>query len=76
MYDEILAYMQYFSKLGEIKKPEMPSFDLSAYTDSEYLLAVKNINFDYEKIDDLNLTINYLKGDWWTFLVAKFIMQI
>lgn len=63
MLDEVLEYMKYMMEFGELKKPKMPNFDVEAYTDSEYLLAMEKINLDYENVDDLDATINYLKGD-------------
>jgi hypothetical protein len=33
------------------------------------------MNNDFDLIDDEYLTIQHLKGDWWKFAVAKFIMQ-
>ena len=62
MFDEILEYMQHLMNFGELEKPKMPDFDVSAYTDSEYLSAIENVNRDYENVDDLDATINYLKG--------------
>ncbi len=61
MKDEIKAYAEYLLNLGVVKKPDMPKFDVSAYTESEYLSTIFEINKDYENIDEEYLTIEYLK---------------
>lgn len=61
MKDEIKAYAEYLLNLGVVKKPDMPKFDVSAYTESEYLSTIFEINKDYENIDEEYLTIKYLK---------------
>ncbi|MCQ2564443.1 MAG: hypothetical protein MJ152_01090 [Clostridia bacterium] len=62
MDEEVNAYLNYLSSLGEIKKPKMPKFDATAYTDFEYINAISGITSDYEKIDDFDVTIKFLKG--------------
>lgn len=63
MNDEIREYIVYLSRFIDIQKPKMPNFEISAYTDNEYVLAIDNIMIDYSKIDDLYLTLEYLKGN-------------
>ncbi len=62
--DEVVgAYIEYLSSLKEITKPSMPKFNLSAYTDNEYVSAISSVLKEYECIDDYNLTLQYLKGE-------------
>ena len=56
------AYIKFLSCFKTVNKPLMPKFDVHAYTESEYLNAIYSINKELEKIDDLNLTIQFLKG--------------
>lgn len=63
MHDEIREYEKLLCGSLEIKKPEMPIFDVLAYTDNEYLLAIADLNDAFDPIDDLYLTLNFLKGD-------------
>lgn len=63
MDDEVREYVQYLCRLLEISKPLMPKFDLTAYTDNEYLSAISSVQNDYEAVDDLWLTLEFLKGD-------------
>ena len=63
MDEEIKAYQEYLLSFVEIKKPIMPKFDLLAYTDNEYLNAIKLVLEDYFRVDDFELTIDYLKGE-------------
>ena len=60
---EMLEYQKYLLNFGEVKKPLMPKFNELAYTDNEYLLAIKSVNEDFELIDDEYLTIKHLRGD-------------
>ncbi len=63
MNEEIREYIVYLSRFLEIKKPKMPNFDISAYTDNEYTLAIDEIMNDFSSVDDLYLTLEYLKGN-------------
>lgn len=63
MNDEIREYIDSLVGSVEIKKPFMPKHDLSAYTENEYLREMYRINNDFDKIDDYELYIEYLKGD-------------
>ena len=62
MEQEILAYMEYLSTFTELTRPEMPNFNLSAYSDSEYTNAINSVMKDYENVDDIDVTIERLKG--------------
>lgn len=63
MLQETFAYLEYLSHFNEVKKPMMPTFSVSAYTDSEYLDSISVIMQDFESVDDFQVTLNYLKGD-------------
>ena len=63
MNEEAIAYIGYLSKLKEIKRPAMPIFDVLAYTDNEYLMSIKEIEKDFEYIDDYYLSLHHLKGE-------------
>ena len=60
MLDEIMAYEKYLLKFDVVEKPLMPNFDLFAYTDNEYLYAISDIMLNYNMIDDLEVSIDYL----------------
>ena len=63
MNEEAIAYIEYLSKLKEIKRPAMPIFDVLAYTDNEYLMSIKETEKDFEYIDDYYLSLHHLKGE-------------
>ena len=63
MYEEINAYEKYLLDFGVVERPKMPKFDLLAYTDNEYTLAIGDLLNDFNSFDDECLTIAYLKGD-------------
>lgn len=63
MYDLVEAYVEFLLGMKEFEKPEMPKFDVSAYTESEYLSVMEFIENDYKYLDDLRLTESFLKGD-------------
>ena len=65
MNQEILAYIEYLSNFSELTRPTMPNFDLSAYSDSEYISSISSVLKDYENVDDIDVTIERLKGNWW-----------
>lgn len=51
MDDEITDYIKYILSLVEIKRPKMPTFSLSAYTESEYINAINEIMKEYSHLD-------------------------
>lgn len=51
MDDEITDYIKYILSLVEIKRPKMPTFSLSAYTESEYIKAINEIMNEYSHLD-------------------------
>ena len=62
MDKEIEGYAKYLLNFGVVRKPQMPKFDVNAYTESEYLSVV----FELEKLfnfDEEYLIIRYLKGE-------------
>lgn len=63
MNEEIREYIDYLLTFGRVQKPKMPKFDLSAYNDNEYIFALQDIMYDYDAVDDLYLTLEYLQGD-------------
>ena len=63
MNEEVFAYIEYLSRLNEIKQPLMPRITISANTDNEYDIAIKDIMRDFENVDDYYLTLQHLKGD-------------
>ena len=63
MEEQVIAYIEYLSNLKEITRPKMPKFDLSAYSDNEYKLAIQSLIKDYEGVDDFLITLHYLKGE-------------
>ena len=65
MNEEINAYYEYLLNFDMVKKPQMPNFDVGAYTDNEYKTLIFDLLHDFDMCDDFNLTINHLKGDWW-----------
>ena len=62
MFEEIKEYERYLLNFRDVNKPEMPNFDISAYTDSRYILAISEIEKDFNVLEDFLLTIAYLKG--------------
>ena len=62
MNEEIKEYQKYLLSFGVVKKPLMPEFDVSAYTDNEYISALfESLNaFDF---DEEYLTLVHLKGE-------------
>ena len=57
------AYIEFLLNSRELVRPAMPKFNVSAYTESEYVSAVEYVMRDYERIDDLGITEHFLKGD-------------
>lgn len=62
MNEEIREYISYLSRFAEIRKPKMPNFDVSAYDDYEYKLAIEKVELDFVNVDDFQVTLEYLKG--------------
>ena len=65
MFEEIEAYEKYLLNFGIVEKPVMPKFDVLAYTENEYRLTIFPLLTEYDKFDDLYLTVERFKGDWW-----------
>ena len=63
MNDYIEAYIKFLLNFKELERPPMPKFDISAYTESEYVGAINEVVRDYEFIDDLSITEHFLKGE-------------
>ena len=63
MLEEILAYLEYLEEFNEVKKPKMPKFNLSAYTDSEYINEISLLNEQLNSFDDIQVTLNHLKEE-------------
>lgn len=63
MDEEINAYIKYLLDFGMVKKPIMPKFDVTAYTDNEYLSAIFQSLRDFDFFDDEYLTVEHLRGD-------------
>ena len=63
MNEEVNAYIEYLSRLSEIKRPKMPRISISAYTDNEYTNAIYEVMKDFKYIDDHYLTLQHLKGE-------------
>jgi len=57
------AYIEYLKNFNYVQKPKMPNFNVFAYTENEYLNAIYSINKDFECINDVELTLKYLKGE-------------
>ena len=63
MWEEIQEYEKYLLNFGVVNKPIMPKFDVSAYTDNEYISIINELLKDFDLIDDEYLTVNRFKGD-------------
>ena len=63
MDEEIDEYEKYLLNFGMVVKPKMPKFDLTAYTESEYTLAIFDLLNDFDLIDDEYLSVERFKGD-------------
>ena len=62
MFELISAYIEYLSSLKQIVRPQMPKIEPEAYTDSEYKIAIRQLENDYAGVDDFDITIKFLKG--------------
>ncbi len=58
----ISEYVKYLFSLKEIARPQMPKFNLNAYTDNEYKIAIAQVELDFNGVDDFETTINFLKN--------------
>jgi len=63
MQREVFHYIEYLSNFKELNRPKMPNFDVGAYTDIEYVNAIKEINLDFDKVDDFKVYEKFLKGE-------------
>ena len=63
MFELINAYVEYLSSLKQIARPKMPKIEPKAYTDSEYEIAMWQLENDYAGVDDFDITIKFLKGE-------------
>ena len=63
MEEQVNAYIEFLAGFGVVQKPDMPKFDVSAYTENEYVRAINSIEQDFEFADSINLTEQYLKGE-------------
>lgn len=63
MIEFVNAYIEFLQNFAEVERPLMPKFDVSAYTESEYVTAINDVMREYEYIDDLGVTEHFLKGD-------------
>lgn len=63
MDELVYEYIKYLTALDHIDKPAMPLIDISAYSDNEYLLAIGGVIDDYKYIDDLSISLDFLKGE-------------
>ena len=63
MQREIFHYIEYLAKFRELKRPQMPNFDKRAYTDIEYVNAIKEINNEFDQVDDIEVYEKFLKGE-------------
>lgn len=51
MDEQIKAYIDFISKMHEIRRPKMPKFDLKTYNDNEYLLAIAETMAEFKAVD-------------------------
>ena len=63
MNDLVNAYVEFLLQMKGFEKPKMPQFDETAYTENEYVSLINFIEEEYKYIDDLQLTLDFLKGD-------------
>ncbi len=64
MNELAIAYIEYLENLKSIKLPKMPKFKISAYTDNEYLSVIDSLMLDFDKVEDLEITETFIKGDY------------
>lgn len=46
-----------------IQTPILPTFNIDAYNDYEYLSCIQSINQAFDEFDDLHVTEDFLKGE-------------
>jgi hypothetical protein len=63
MQREIFAYIDYLNSFKEFKKPKMPKFDITAYTDIEYQKAILEIDDEFNGVNDIEVYLKFLKGE-------------
>lgn len=63
MQQEILSYIEYLKTFKELKKPELPNFDENAYNDNEYYKAITELQQDFDRFDDFEVYLKFLKGE-------------
>ena len=63
MQREIFAYIEYLGSFKEAKKPQMPKFDVSAYTDIEYRTIMQEIDDEFNSVNDVDVYLKFLKGE-------------
>ena len=63
MEEIVEEYIRYLAEIHDVDRPKMPKIALDAYTDSEYLSVIDSVNKDYESINDIHLTEQFLKGE-------------
>lgn len=59
----VYEYIKYLAEMEGVNKPTMPIIDTSAYSDNEYLLAIGELMNDYANIDDLSISLEFLRGN-------------
>ena len=62
MNDIVNAYIDFLLNFKELQRPLMPKFNKFAYTENEYLEVINLLDVDYNGVDDLQATIDFLKG--------------
>ena len=63
MNELVDAYIDFLISIKEVNKHPMPNIDVNAYTESEYLYAMREINDAFKDVDDLHITENFVKGE-------------
>ena len=63
MNDYVEAYIIFLLNSRELVRPVMPKFNISAYTENEYVTAINEIVKDYEFVDDMEVLEHFLKGE-------------
>ena len=63
-YDINLLAEEYLALLSEanieLKSHQIPSYDKVAYTDNEYISLITELNKDFDNVNDLTLTEQFL----------------
>lgn len=54
-------YIKSFEILNfDIDRPYLPEFNFDAYNDNEYLNCIKGINEEFDKVDDIFITDEFI----------------